>query len=129
MTHMLMGLANGKVSVCLEVSLTHSPFGLRSWVLFLTYHVQGGYNFRSISKSALAVTKTLMGEPPDRLLVTSPSEVAVGTVRRVIMAQSRHWQCMYPKEPKEVGLWTDRLHGRFTSFHFFFFFPSLWVIY
>lgn len=75
--------------------------------------LQGGYNFRSISKSALAVTKTLMGEPPDRLLSTSPSELAASTVRRVMMTQSRYWRCMYPKEPQELSLWTDRLHGEY----------------
>lgn len=73
--------------------------------------VQGGYNFRSISKSALAVTKTLMGDPPDRLHSTSPSEMAISTVRRVISTQSAHWHCMYPKVPQNEGLWTDRLHG------------------
>ncbi|KAF4291467.1 hypothetical protein LV165_005248 [Aspergillus fumigatus] len=88
MTHMLMTLAHGKVAVCLE----------------------GGYNFRSISKSALAVTKTLMGDPPDRLHSTLPSDLATSTVRRVMMIQSRYWRCMYPKVPQEQGLWTDRLH-------------------
>ncbi|GIC90184.1 histone deacetylase hdaA [Aspergillus udagawae] len=88
MTHMLMTLAHGKVAVCLE----------------------GGYNFRSISKSALAVTKTLMGDPPDRLHSTLPSDLATATVRRVMMIQSRYWRCMYPKGPQEQGLWTDRLH-------------------
>ncbi|KAL2004581.1 hypothetical protein VTN00DRAFT_3317 [Thermoascus crustaceus] len=88
MTHMLMTLANGKIAVCLE----------------------GGYNFRSISKSALAVTRTLMGEPPDRLVATQASRPAIQTVRRVMMAQSRYWKCMYPKPPQEEGLWTDRVH-------------------
>uniref|UniRef100_A0A093V872 Histone deacetylase n=1 Tax=Talaromyces marneffei PM1 TaxID=1077442 RepID=A0A093V872_TALMA len=70
MTHMLMTLANGKVAVCLE----------------------GGYNFRSISKSALAVTKTLMGEPPARLAATTPSNPAVQVVRTVMAAQSKYWR-------------------------------------
>ena len=55
-----------------------------------------------------------VGEPPDRLLSTSPSDLAAATVRRVVMVQSRYWSCMYPKEPKELGLWTDRLHGEFS---------------
>lgn len=75
MTRMLMNLANGKVAVCLE----------------------GGYNFRSISKSALAVTRTLMGEPPDRLIAPSASRPAVETVREVAMMHARYWKCMYPK--------------------------------
>ncbi|OOF96755.1 hypothetical protein ASPCADRAFT_129826 [Aspergillus carbonarius ITEM 5010] len=94
MTHMLMTLANGKVAVCLE----------------------GGYNFRSISKSALAVTKTLMGDPPDRLHSTSPSALATTTVRRVMMIQSRFWHCMYPKGPPQDGLFTDRLHDVIRSY-------------
>ncbi|KAM5441706.1 Histone deacetylase hda1 [Microsporum ferrugineum] len=77
MTRMLMNLANGKVAVCLE----------------------GGYNFRSISKSALAVTRTLMGEPPDRLIAPSASRPAVETVREVAMMHARYWKCMYPKGP------------------------------
>ncbi|EAA59664.1 hypothetical protein AN8042.2 [Aspergillus nidulans FGSC A4] len=88
MTHMLMTLAQGKVAVCLE----------------------GGYNFRSISKSALAVTKTLMGNPPDRLSFTCPSEAAISTIRRVSSIQSDYWKCMYPKAIKNEGVWTDRLH-------------------
>ena len=73
---------------------------------------QGGYNFRSISKSALAVTKTLMGDPPDRLHSTTPSELATSAVRRVMMIQSHYWKCMYPKGPENQGVWTDRLHGK-----------------
>ncbi|CAL5871501.1 uncharacterized protein PFLUO_LOCUS5754 [Penicillium psychrofluorescens] len=70
MTHMLMSLANGKVVVCLE----------------------GGYNFRSISKSALAVTKTLMGESPGRLQGAGPTPSAIKTVRRVMAIQSGWWK-------------------------------------
>lgn len=75
MTQMLMNLSNGKVAVCLE----------------------GGYNFRSISKSALAVARTLMGEPPDRLAETAPTKSAVEVVREVILLQSKHWRSLYPK--------------------------------
>ncbi|EPS34986.1 hypothetical protein PDE_09951 [Penicillium oxalicum 114-2] len=87
MTHMLMTLANGKVAVCLE----------------------GGYNFRSISKSALAVTKTLMGEPPDRLTKTAPTQDAIETVGRVMATQAQYWRCMYPRPPQHLA-WADRLH-------------------
>ena len=31
------------------------------------------------------------------------------------MTQSRYWRCMYPKEPEELDLWTDRLHGQETT--------------
>ncbi|KAJ5517621.1 Histone deacetylase class II [Penicillium expansum] len=87
MTHMLMTLANGKVAVCLE----------------------GGYNFKSISKSALAVTKTLMGEPPDRLLSSSPTDSAVAAVRRVRSIQSQYWSRLYPKTSAHP-VYANRLH-------------------
>ncbi|KAJ5795323.1 Histone deacetylase class II [Penicillium paradoxum] len=87
MTHMLMSLSNGKIAVCLE----------------------GGYNFKSISKSALAVTKTLMGEPPDRLLNNSPTDSAVAAVRRVKSIQSQYWSRLYPKTSNHP-VFADRLH-------------------
>jgi histone deacetylase 6 len=77
MTHMLMSLADGKVAVCLE----------------------GGYNFQAISKSALAVTRTLMGEPPDRLEATRATDRAVDTVEKVRAIQAKYWRCIGPKEP------------------------------
>jgi histone deacetylase 6 len=52
-----------------------------------------------------------MGEPPDRLLATTASKPAVQIVRKVITAQSRYWNCMYPKAPQREELWTDRVHG------------------
>ncbi|RPB15611.1 hypothetical protein P167DRAFT_408212 [Morchella conica CCBAS932] len=73
MTHMLMRLANGKVVVCLE----------------------GGYNLDSISHSALAVTKVLLGEPPGRLHdgdKVRPS--ASRDVEKCVIQQSRYWRCM-----------------------------------
>ncbi|KAJ4550531.1 Histone deacetylase hda1 [Exophiala dermatitidis] len=88
MTHMLKSLAGGKIAVCLE----------------------GGYNFRAISKSALAVTRTLMGEPPDRLVATAATVSAVDTVNKVRNVQSRYWRSIYPKEPVGGIFGGERLH-------------------
>lgn len=88
MTHMLMSLAGGKVAVCLE----------------------GGYNFRAISRSALAVTRTLMGEPPDRLEPTSPTGSAVKVVEQVKAIHSQYWHSLYPKAPVAGIFGGERLH-------------------
>ncbi|KAL8994959.1 MAG: hypothetical protein Q9169_005224 [Polycauliona sp. 2 TL-2023] len=72
MTHMLMSLAKGKLVVCLE----------------------GGYNLGSISKSALAVTRTLLGEPPDRIEETRPTKSGAATVDMVRSYQGRFWPCI-----------------------------------
>ena len=72
MTHMLMSLANGKVAVCLE----------------------GGYNLRAISRSALAVAKTLMGEPPVKLKVPPLNKAASYVLNQVRTCQAPFWECM-----------------------------------
>ncbi|KAL8944947.1 MAG: hypothetical protein Q9216_000108 [Gyalolechia sp. 2 TL-2023] len=72
MAHMLSPLASGKLVVCLE----------------------GGYNLSSISKSALAVTRTLLGEPPDRIEETTPTKSGAATVDMVRAYQCRFWQCL-----------------------------------
>ncbi|KAF2744528.1 hypothetical protein M011DRAFT_470372 [Sporormia fimetaria CBS 119925] len=92
MTHMLMRLAKGKIAVCLE----------------------GGYNLRSIARSALAVTRTLMLQPPDRLAedLGPPAESAIRTIAQVKQQQSRYWKSIYPKKP-DTGVAPDatlRLH-------------------
>jgi histone deacetylase 6 len=78
MTHMLMRLAKGKIVVALE----------------------GGYNLRSIARSALVVTRVLMLEPPDRLQedLPAPKDSAVYTIEQVKRQHSRYWKCMYPKQ-------------------------------
>lgn len=63
-----------------------------------TEYFKGGYNLKSISKSALAVTRTLMGEPPDRLEETAPTASGIATVQKVAAYQSRFWPCLYPKD-------------------------------
>ncbi|KAG4030058.1 hypothetical protein MFRU_013g00820 [Monilinia fructicola] len=72
MTHMLMSLAGGKVAVCLE----------------------GGYNLSAISRSALAVAKTLMGEPPIRQPIPPISKQAALVLEEVKFYQSPYWECM-----------------------------------
>ncbi|KIM40068.1 hypothetical protein M413DRAFT_446225 [Hebeloma cylindrosporum] len=81
MTHMLAGLAGGRLVVALE----------------------GGYNLDSISKSALAVTKVLLGEAPDELPSLKANEAATETVWLVAREQSKYWKSVDPKacEPQE----------------------------
>jgi len=92
MTHMLMSLANGKVAVCLE----------------------GGYNLRAIAKSALAVTQTLMGEPPQRLDENlKVSATAVKDVAMVKRQQSKYWKSLFPRETIDTlnpEFMPERLH-------------------
>ena len=90
MTHMLMSLADGRVVACLE----------------------GGYNLRAISKSALAVTRVLMGEPPDRLEETRPTNSGRSVVRMGAKHQSKYWRSLGPKDLREdtPGYGADRLH-------------------
>ncbi|KAL2350454.1 histone deacetylase [Cryomyces antarcticus] len=76
MTHMLMSLAKGKITVCLE----------------------GGYNLVAFSKSALAVTRTLMGEPPDRLVSNEASPSGIDTVHKVVRQQSTFWKYILPRK-------------------------------
>lgn len=76
MTHMLMSLANGRIAACLE----------------------GGYCLPAISKSALAVVRVLMGEPPDRLQETQPTREGQRTVQMVATLQSRYWTSLEPKD-------------------------------
>lgn len=63
----------------------------------LTNH-KGGYNLTSISKSALAVTRTLTGEIPDRIPSLKATEAGIETVQMVAQWQSRFWPCLYPKD-------------------------------
>lgn len=81
MTSQLMTLAGGKVVACLE----------------------GGYNLKSIARSALAVVRTLMGEAPERLKDVEVSAAGVETVRLVERTQSQYWNCLFPK---------DKVHSR-----------------
>jgi len=65
--------------------------------------LQGGYNLDSISNSALAVTKVLLGEAPDELPPLKANEAATETVWLVALEQSKYWTSVDPKacEPRE----------------------------
>lgn len=77
--------------------------------------MQGGYNLHSISVSALAVTRTLMGEPPDRVEDGEISAIAGADVKKVKQEQSSHWSCM---RDEKVGFGAvtegagERMHGQ-----------------
>lgn len=72
LTHMMKVLANGNLVVVME----------------------GGYNLDSIAKSALAVTKVLVGEIPGRPLTKTPQHTSVQDISDVIREQSKYWECM-----------------------------------
>lgn len=90
MTHMLMSLAGGKVAVCLE----------------------GGYNLKAISQSALAVARTLMGEPPPKMDVPRIDKNAAKVLAKVQAIQAPYWECMRPGviNMKEMENGSTRLH-------------------
>lgn len=64
---------------------------------------QGGYNLDSISKSALAVTRVLLGQAPDELPSLKANELATETVWLVSREQSKYWKSVDPKacDPQE----------------------------
>lgn len=74
LTHMMKVLANGNLVVVME----------------------GGYNLDSIAKSALAVTKVLVGEVPGRPQTKVPQLAAVQVIAQVMQEQSKYWKCMKP---------------------------------
>jgi histone deacetylase 6 len=91
MTHMLMSLAEGKVAVCLE----------------------GGYNLKAISNSAVAVAKTLMGEPPPTMNMPQINREAARTLAKVQAHHAPYWECMRPgvvDVPQMHSLQGERLH-------------------
>ncbi|KAJ7287455.1 histone deacetylase complex protein [Mycena rebaudengoi] len=75
MTYMLSGLAGGRLVVALE----------------------GGYNLDSITNSALAVTRILLGEPPEEMPSMVASEAAAETIWLVAKEQSKYWKNVDPK--------------------------------
>ncbi|KAI8059615.1 hypothetical protein BC940DRAFT_313343 [Gongronella butleri] len=72
MTHMLMGLAGGRLVMALE----------------------GGYDLTATAESAAACMKVLVGEPPAPLTIATPSQTAVETVKKVKNVQKLFWRSL-----------------------------------
>ncbi|RCK62961.1 Histone deacetylase HDA1 [Candida viswanathii] len=80
MTHMLKGIAKGKLAVVLE----------------------GGYNLDSIAKSALAVAKVLVGEPPENTITLLPHLETIEVVDEVIKIQSKYFKSLRHGIPEKI---------------------------
>ena len=67
------------------------------------FHYKGGYNLDSISNSALAVARVLLGDAPPELPPMMASEAGTETVWQVALEQSKYWKSINPKacEPRE----------------------------
>ncbi|XP_056410464.1 histone deacetylase 6-like [Hyla sarda] len=73
MTHLLMGLAGGKIVVVLE----------------------GGYNLTSISDSMSMCTRTLLGDPPPILSdLHAPRPAAVRVISSVLQVHQKYWRSL-----------------------------------
>ncbi|KAL2935753.1 Histone deacetylase 15 [Bienertia sinuspersici] len=90
MTHMLNTLAGGKLLVILE----------------------GGYNLRSISSSATAVIKVLLGESPwNQVNGVAPSAACMQTVLDVMKIQTKYWPSLSSNFTKLQSCWESYLLG------------------
>uniref|UniRef100_A0A452R543 Protein deacetylase HDAC6 n=1 Tax=Ursus americanus TaxID=9643 RepID=A0A452R543_URSAM len=73
LTHLLMGLANGRIILILE----------------------GGYNLTSISESMAACTRSLLGDPPPLLtLARPPLSGALASITETIQVHRRYWRSL-----------------------------------
>ncbi|KAL5183621.1 Histone deacetylase 15 [Glycine soja] len=97
MTHMLNALSGGKLLVILE----------------------GGYNLRSISSSATAVIKVLLGESPGCELENSfPSKAGLQTVLEVLKIQMNFWPALGPIFVTLESQWRGNILRNDTEFWF-----------
>ncbi|XP_066212385.1 histone deacetylase 6 isoform X1 [Saccopteryx leptura] len=73
LTHLLMGLASGRIILVLE----------------------GGYNLTSISESVAACTRTLLGDPPPLLTLSRPPlSGALASITETIQVHRRYWRSL-----------------------------------
>ncbi|CAI9767284.1 unnamed protein product [Fraxinus pennsylvanica] len=84
MTEMCSALSGGKLLVILE----------------------GGYNLRSISSSATAVIKVLLGESPEcNLDCVVPTKAGLRTVLEVLKVQTKYWPALEPNFSRLQSEW------------------------
>ncbi|XP_073143062.1 histone deacetylase 15-like isoform X2 [Henckelia pumila] len=84
MTQMCSALSGGKLLVILE----------------------GGYNLRSISSSATAVVKVLLGDSPEHNVdQVIPTKAGLRTVLEVLQIQMKYWPSLEPKFLKLQSEW------------------------
>uniref|UniRef100_G3ST53 Protein deacetylase HDAC6 n=1 Tax=Loxodonta africana TaxID=9785 RepID=G3ST53_LOXAF len=94
LTHLLMGLANGRIILILE----------------------GGYNLTSISESMAACTRTLLGDPPPLLgPLRPPLSGALASISETVHVHRRYWRSLRirkvedkEEEPSNSGLVTKK---------------------
>nr|XP_019569862.1 PREDICTED: histone deacetylase 6 isoform X3 [Rhinolophus sinicus] len=80
LTHLLMGLASGRIILILE----------------------GGYNLTSISESMAACTRTLLGDPPPVLtLPRPPLSGALASIAETIQVHRRYWRSLRVMKVKD----------------------------
>lgn len=76
MTHMLKGLAGGKLMLALE----------------------GGYSIKAVADSSEACMKILRGRDVPRLIRPQPpSQSCLATIERVVAVQSQYWKSLVPR--------------------------------
>ncbi|XP_008270808.2 histone deacetylase 6 isoform X2 [Oryctolagus cuniculus] len=74
LTHLLMGLAGGRIILILE----------------------GGYNLTSISESMAACTRSLLGDPPPMLaLLRPPQSGALASITETIQVHRKYWRSLW----------------------------------
>lgn len=121
MTHMLQSLAGGKLVVALEVLLL--GFLPQAPNPNFCLIVQGGYNVNSISTSATAVTRVLLGESPPELKPLVANEAATETVWLVAKQQSKYWKSIDVgalEAPEGINTTVHQSEGKFNPFRDFY---------